>query len=143
MRDAVLAELRWWTASRASAVRRSRMSSCYLVPLLLALACAGVQTLVPLGTALIVIGCVTSVAFCLRGQTPARMAAWSVVGHLLVHLPFYLSPSSLPRAPPLLPSAAAVAGVLVAYRCASWPYSVPPLHFALLAAAGLAVHARV
>lgn len=128
----------WWMRRTRGEVRRERMSSCYLVPALVLLAVLDVHTFAPMVPTLVVIGCVTSLLFCLQRDNSPQMALVSIVGHLLLYLPYY-DKGGLPQVP-IYPSVLLLSGVLSLYMALNvWPYPVSPVEFAVLGGATMAL----
>lgn len=121
----------WLTRRAHGEVRRGRMSSCYLVPALVALGLLDVHTFAPMVPTLVVIGCVTTLVFCLQHDNSPQMAIVSILGHLLLYLPYY-DRGGLPKVP-TYPSVLLLSGVLSIYMALDvWPYPINPVTFAVL-----------
>ena len=128
----------WLTRRTRGEVRRERMSSCYLVPALVLLTIIDVHTFAPMVPTLVVIGCVTSLVFCLQGDNTPRMVLVSIVGHLALYLPYYYK-GGLPKVP-IYPSVILLSGILFLYMTLDvWPYPVTPVEFAVLGGAAMAL----
>ena len=128
----------WWTRRARGEVRRERMSSCYLVPALVALGLLDVHTFAPMVPTLVVVGCVTSLVFCLQRDNSPLMALVSIAGHLLLYLPYY-DKGGLPKVP-TYPSVLLLSGVLSLYMALNvWPYPVSPVEFAVLGGGAMAL----
>ena len=121
---------KWWT-QRTFAIDRRAMSSVYLCPVLLVLACLGVDTFAPLVPTLMVIGAITGIVFLLNHSNTIGMTTLSILGHCIVYVPYLLRP---PTNVSPIPSLCLTACVLSTYYALDiWPYCISPMEFATVA----------
>lgn len=128
----------WW--SRRCLVKQPFyvFSSYYLVPAVALLGFIKIDTLVPLVTVLIIVGCVTTVMSHFQGKNSSLDVFLTLVGHMLPFLAY--RDRRLPRES-LYPSLAVLSVVFAVYRAANfWPYSVSPLEFLVFSLIGFAVY---
>jgi hypothetical protein len=85
---------------------------------------------------LIVVGCVTTLVFLANKKNTPQMAALSILGHMLLYLPY--ATCGLPKVS-LYPSVALLMTILCVYMALDvWPYPVSPVEFAVLGFAAMA-----